>query len=328
MGSVDRAKGSGEALNRIQHFGGREPSNTEMMGSDGSGQTPGSAEPATQRAGWVRLADRDGVDGADSTRLERLERYSFHSRALPEPDVRNVLVYLPPQYKTEPDRRFPVFYLHDAQNLMDPSTAYIPGETWDVHRTADRVSAAGEMEPTILVGVANAGLRRIAEYTPGRDARLKGGGEGRSYGRLLIDELKPLVDETYRTCVGPEDTGLGGSSLGGLISLYLGLERPDVFGRIAALSPSVWWDQRSILSRLARAVPRPPLKVWLDIGAAEGQRQVRDVGMLYRQMLRQGWRDGMDLQCFVAENAEHNEAAWAARFDRVLKFLFPPRERV
>ena len=125
------------------------------------------------------------------------------------------------------------------------------------------------MEPVILVGVANTGLRRMAEYTPTRDYKL-GGGEGRSYGRLLADELKPLVDAAYRTLSEPGDTAVGGSSLGGLISLFFGLERPDVFGRIAVISPSIWWDQRSILTFINQAVPKPNLRIWLDIGTAEG----------------------------------------------------------
>jgi predicted alpha/beta superfamily hydrolase len=272
-------------------------------------------------AGWTRLQGRGGT-GAP---MPRLEHYELRSRALPEPARRDVLVYVPPQYEDEPARRFPVFYLQDAQNLIDPGTSYVPGETWQVHTTADRLAEAGEIEPVILVGVAHAGLRRIEEYTPERDVRHGGGGEGRSYGRLLIEELKPLVDATYRTRGDAVNTGIGGSSLGGLISLYLALERPDVFGKVAAMSPSVWWDQCSILARLKRAVPRPALKIWVDTGSHEGGYQVRDAGMLVRQMQRQGWRTGVDLEYFLAEGAEHNERAWAARFDRVLRFLFPPQ---
>ena len=278
---------------------------------------------APEAAGWQRLEDSHA---GDITPIPRLDRFRFHSRALPQPERRDVLVYLPQQYEREPGSRFPVFYLQDGQNLIDPKTSYVPGHTWQAHTTADRLELAREIEPVILVGISNAGLRRMAEYTPGRDFRL-GGGEGRSYGRLLIDELKPLVDAHYRTMPGPADTALGGSSLGGLISLFLGLERPDVFGKVAAMSPSVWWDQRSILTRLSRSIPKPDLRVWLDVGSNEGARHVRDAGMLYRQLLRQGWRDGIDVQCFMAEGAEHNEAAWAARFDRVLRFLFPPRNR-
>jgi predicted alpha/beta superfamily hydrolase len=251
----------------------------------------------------------------------RLERYRFHSLALPEPASRSVLVYLPPQYAEEPERRFSVFYLHDGQNLIDPQTSYIAGHTWRAHATADRLALAGEIEPVILVGVANTGLRRMAEYTPTRDYKL-GGGEGRAYSRLLIDELKPLVDGSYRTLPGQQNTAVGGSSLGGLISLYLALERPDIFGKAAVLSPSLWWNQRSILELVKRAEPTPRPKIWLDIGTSEGAHHVRDVAMLHRLLLRRGWRNGVDLEYFLAENAVHTEDAWAARFDRVLRFLF------
>lgn len=270
-------------------------------------------------AEWNRVPEGEA---GDVSPIARLDRYRFHSPILPEPDTRSVLVYVPRQYEAEPERRFPVFYLQDGQNLIDPKTSFVADQTWRAHTTADRLSDAGEMNPVILVGVANAGVRRMAEYTPGRDLRL-GGGEGQAYGRLLIEDLKPLVDGEYRTCPGPGDTAVGGSSLGGLISLYLGLERPDVFGKVAAMSPSLWWDQRSILTQLGRRQPTPVPRVWIDMGTAEGSRHVRDSGMLYRQMLRQGWRDGIDLRYFLAEGAEHNEAAWADRFDRVLRFLFP-----
>jgi predicted alpha/beta superfamily hydrolase len=271
-------------------------------------------------AGW-ELLEPATVAVAEEVGIARLDRYSFHSVALPEPASRSVLVYLPPQYGEEPERRFPVFYLHDGQNLIDPLTSYIAGHTWRAHTTADRLALAGEIEPVILVGVANTGLRRMAEYTPTRDYKM-GGGEGQVYGRLLIDELKPLVDAGYRTLAGPQNTAVGGSSLGGLISLFLALERPDVFGKAAVLSPSLWWNQRSILELVRRAEPTPRPKIWLDIGTSEGAHHVRDAAMLHRLLLRRGWRNGVDLKYFLAENAVHTEDAWAARFDRVLRFLF------
>ena len=158
--------------------------------------------------------------------LDANPRYSlhqFHSEILP--DDRVVSVYLPPQYLEQEERRFPVFYLQDGQNLFDGRTSYIAGRTWNAHTTADRLTKEGKIEPVILVGVANTGLRRMAEYTPTRDFKM-GGGEGRSYGRLLMEELKPLIDRTYRTLADAKNTGLGGSSLGGLISLFLGFAHP------------------------------------------------------------------------------------------------------
>ncbi|HLI78057.1 MAG TPA: alpha/beta hydrolase-fold protein, partial [Acidobacteriaceae bacterium] len=147
----------------------------------------------------------------------------FHSSFLA--DDRTICVWLPIAYGTEPERRFPVLYLHDGQNLFDGRTSYVPGRTWCAHATADRLTRERLIEPVILVGIANAGHRRMDEYTPSRDWR-HGGGKSPLYARLLVDELKPLIDSCLRTRTGPENTGLGGSSLGGLVSLAIGLDYP------------------------------------------------------------------------------------------------------
>ena len=263
------------------------------------------------------------MPGADDAE-PRMHLFQLRSAILPESGERCVWVYLPEAYAAEPDRRFPVFYLHDGQNLFDPHTSYIPGRTWRAGETADRLARAGEMQPAILVGVANTGLGRSAEYTPTRDVRM-GGGEGRRYGRLLTEELKPWLDRSFRTLPGPLDTGLGGSSLGGLISLFLGLEQPEIFGRLAVLSPSIWWDHRAILTFVAGPHKEQHPRIWLDIGTAEGQRHVRDTELLFRLLLRQGWQDGLDVRLLIVPGGVHDEDAWAARFDQVLRFLFPPQ---
>jgi predicted alpha/beta superfamily hydrolase len=254
---------------------------------------------------------------------------NFTSRFFPE--SRDIVVYLPQAYLDSPStRRFPVFYLNDGQNLFDDRTSFLPRHTWRADTTTDRLNAAGEIEPLILVGVANTGLRRMAEYTPTRDT-FRGGGEGPLYGRLLVEELKPLIDRTFRTLPGPANTALGGSSLGGLISLALGLGHPDIFGKIAALSPSVWWDQRNILNVVSNARPRPSLRIWLDMGTAEGLRHLRDADLLHRRLLQRGWQDqgpSPDLHYLRVTGAVHDEDAWADRFDQVLRFLFPLAEGV
>ena len=252
---------------------------------------------------------------------DRYDLHCFHSAILP--DDREVGVYLPKVYRDAPEQRFPVFYLHDGQNLFDGRTSYIPGCTWRAQTTADDLVEAGAIQPVILVGIANTGLRRMAEYTPTRDFKL-GGGEGPAYGRLLIDELKPLIDDRYRTLPGPASTGLGGSSLGGLISLFLGLKRPDIFGRLAVMSPSLWWDHRSILNLAARSHASPDQKIWMDMGTAEGLRHLRDADLLHATLLQHGWIDGQTLSYLRVEGGLHNEEAWANRFGDVLRFLFPP----
>jgi predicted alpha/beta superfamily hydrolase len=252
--------------------------------------------------------------------IARLDLYEMQSAILP--NEREIAVYLPEGYASEPARHYPVFYLHDGQNLFDGRKSYLAGRTWRAGETADIESARGAMEPVILVGVANTGLRRMAEYTPTRDFKL-GGGEGRSYGRLLMEELKPFIDANYRTLTGPEATALGGSSLGGLISLYLGFGHPETFGKLAVISPSIWWDHRSILALAAHTDPKPDLRIWLDIGTAEGARHVRDTCRLHEVLLDRGWRDGVDLEYRQVSGAVHDEDAWAARFGDVLRFLFP-----
>ncbi len=250
----------------------------------------------------------------------RYQVYNLHSAVLP--DDRHVIVYVPPQYESEPERRFPVFYLHDGQNLFDGRTSYVPNCTWHAHTTADLLLSEGAIEPVILVGIDHTGIRRMSEYTPTRDLRM-GGGEGPLYGRLLIHELKPFIDGLYRTRPDRDNTAVGGSSLGGLISLYLGIEHPEIFGNIAVMSPSLWWNYRSLLDRIRRIRPQPTIRIWLDMGTAEGMRHVRDTDQLDEVLRKLGWREGDNLRYLRAEGALHDESAWAARFGDVLRFLFP-----
>lgn len=265
-------------------------------------------------------------DLSSANELDNNPRYlvlrQFQSQFLP--GARDIEVYLPEAYTNEPERRFPVFYLHDGQNLFDGRTSYIRDCTWQAHTTADRLTREGLIEPVILVGVNNTGLRRMAEYTPTRDPRLRGG-DGDLYGRMLVEELKPCIDREFRTLAGAENTALGGSSLGGLISLYLGFTYPEVFSKLAVLSPSVWWNERSILRTVSTVRTRPNLRIWLDMGTAEGLRHLRDADLLYQRLVQSGWRDGLDLCYLRVPGGQHNEDAWADRFDQVLRFLFPAR---
>lgn len=243
----------------------------------------------------------------------------FHSSVLP--DDRDLIVYLPEEYD-QTRRSYPVLYLHDGQNLFDGQTSYIAGRTWDVHETADNLIAAREVEPLIIVGIYNTGEHRIREYTPTNDPKY-GGGEANLYGRMLIEEIKPFIDRTYRTRQGPQHTGLGGSSLGGLVTLYLGMLRPDIFGRLAVLSPSVWWDAKRILTFVTEARPVPRPRIWLDMGTREGKRTLQDTEALHALLVKQGWRDGVDLMYMRVPGGTHDESAWAARVGPFLRFLFP-----
>ena len=251
-----------------------------------------------------------------------IKHEQFPSRYLR--NQRDMIVYLPPGYGHQPLRRFPVLYLHDGQNLFDGATSFIPGMDWHVGHTADQCIYEGSVEPLIIVGIYNAGKHRLGEYTPTRTPRL-GGGRANRYAKFLLDEVRPFVNSTYRVQDGAESTGIGGSSLGGLVSLYLGLRQPRIFGKIAALSPSVWWNERVIL-RFAAAAPVYSLpRIWLDIGTREGPRIVDDVERFRDVLIAKGWQSERNLHYARIEGAEHNEAAWAQRVGPFLQFLFPAR---
>ena len=241
---------------------------------------------------------------------------------------RDVLVYLPRGYRRLSRRRYPVLYLHDGQNVFDAATSF-SGVEWGVDETAERLIKESLIEPLIIVAVANTGEERIHEYAPTRgviDAKAKrkkrSKGLARKYAHFLIDELKPYIDRKYRTNPGAEFTGLGGSSLGGLVTLAIGILYPHAFRRLMVMSPSIWWDDFAIYRLVDSIEQKPPLKIWLDTGTAEpGWEQARE---LLNRLVEKGWKRHKDLQYMEAQSADHSEAAWAARAEPALQFLFPP----
>jgi predicted alpha/beta superfamily hydrolase len=245
----------------------------------------------------------------------------FRSKFLPA--ARDVLVYLPPGYEAEAPRRYPVLYLHDGQNLFDGATAYIPGQDWRVGQTAGALIRERAIEPVIVVGIYNTGHARVEEYTPSACPRLKVGGKADLYGRLIVEELKPFIDSHYRTRAGASDTGLGGSSLGGLLTAYLGLRHPGVFGKLAVVSPSVWWDGRRILGDVAALASKTGARIWLDMGTGEGVRAINDARLLRDALLAKGWHLDRDLHNHEARGARHTESAWAQRVEPILRYLYP-----
>ena len=241
---------------------------------------------------------------------------------------RDVLVYLPPGYSRFSRTRYPVLYLHDGQNVFDAVTAFA-GVEWGVDETAERLIRKKLIEPLIIVAVANMGEDRVHEYapTPGvieaKERRKKRSrGLARVYGHFLIEELKPYIDARYRTKPEAEFTGLGGSSLGGLATMAMGILFPWAFTRLLVMSPSVWWDDFAIHRLVDSIDEKPPLKIWLDTGTAEpgweNARELRD------RLLKKSWRADVDLKYLEIEGADHSEAAWAGRVEPALRFLFPP----
>jgi predicted alpha/beta superfamily hydrolase len=243
----------------------------------------------------------------------------FHSAYLAHD--RDVLVWLPPNYDWS-EARYPVLYMHDGQNLFEPDTAFLKGEHWRIGETATELIEQGRIEPLIIVGIYNTGEARVDEYTPTDDVKL-GGGHADDYGRLIIEELKPLIDGMYRTRVDRDNTGIAGSSLGGLVSLHLAFSHPATFGRAAALSPSVWWGRKAILKTIREARSKPNLRLWVDMGTAEGRRGLDDARLLKAALVGLGFAEGVDLHYAEYEGATHSEQAWSKRVGPMLEWLFP-----
>jgi predicted alpha/beta superfamily hydrolase len=233
-----------------------------------------------------------------------------------------MLVYLPPGYHAT-EARYPVLYLQDGQNLFDAATAF-GGNEWRADITADALVRGGQIEPLIMVGLYNTGVRRISEYTPTRDRRLRKGGKAERYALMLAREVKPFIDHNYRTRKSACDTGVGGSSLGALVSLVAGLRYPRVFGKLALMSPSVWWDEHAILPLIEAWTPARAARIWIDTGTEEGgspEKVVADARLMRDALAKKG----ADLRYVEAQGHQHNEAAWSARLGAMLEYLFPAK---
>jgi predicted alpha/beta superfamily hydrolase len=261
-----------------------------------------------------------------------LRLHEFRSRIFR--NTRMLRVWLPPRYDAPENsaRHYPVLYLNDGQNLFDRATAFA-GVEWQVDETADRLIRQEVIPPLIIVGIDNAQGDRIKEFLPYRSFHppvLRP--QGKRYPDFLMSEVMPFVYERYRIARGPENTGLGGSSLGALISLYTAMDRPGVFGRLLLESPSLFISNRRIL-KYSRSFRQWPEKVFLAIGTREAGREdkdkqvVEDVRELEKSLHRAGLDDSR-LLVKIDEGASHNEGEWAKRFPEGLSFLFGKADRV
>jgi enterochelin esterase-like enzyme len=257
-----------------------------------------------------------------------LRLHEFRSRIFR--NTRFLRVWLPPGYDDAENerRRYPVLYLNDGQNLFEASTSYT-GVEWQVDETADRMIREGAVPPMIFVGMDHATKDRIREYIPHRSMHpMMLRVQGRYYPDFLTKEVMPFVERNYRVATGPENTGLGGSSLGGLIALYTAMSRPGVIGRLLLESPALWASNRQAI-RESRAVRIWPERIFLAVGSAEAgsaerSRTVVDDVRELAAILRRAVLSEKRLRLVIKDGAGHSEAAWAERFPEALLFLFGP----
>lgn len=295
-------------------------------------ERPGQAE---NEAGWETGGNRSLELVSEVVRVSRafnapgapisLSRAGTIERLDPLPGgplaPRAVQVWLPPNYERDTARRYPVLYLHDGQNVFDAAAA---GAEWQVDETAQHLVVSGQIQPLIIVAVSNT-ADRISEYTATKMNRegYTQGGKAADYARYLIAQLKPAIDARYRTLPDAGHTAVGGSSLGGIMSLWLAVHHGDVYGTALVVSPSLWWDDEFPIrdtqkTPLPMSVARP--KLWLDMGSGEGADAIKQLRKLRSVLYARGWAAG-DIGYLEVQGATHDEASWAARVDPMLRFV-------
>lgn len=245
--------------------------------------------------------------------------------------TRDLLVWLPPGYHAPENagRSYPVLYLMDGQNVFEALPG-LPGE-WGVDETAMELIEAGAIRPLIIVGVPHAGEHRLTEYLPfgsiqGNEAA------GPEFVAWMRREVMPRVERAFRVASGPENTGIGGASLGGAISLYAATKHPDVFGRVIVESLPLLPDNGDAARAYLDSVSAWPQRVFVGMGGREVSNNERDAE---RNAMYRAWAEEVDARLAAAglgaddrrlridADANHNEPAWAARFPDALRFLFP-----
>lgn len=271
-----------------------------------------------QQVEQLHIQSWEDLDGREAPASTAAANVQVLDPAFPVPQLdrqRRIWLYLPPGYDTS-QARYPVLYLHDGQNVFDASTSFA-GE-WQADETLNRL-ASEEGLHLIAVAVDNGGKHRLNEYSPWTNDRY-GGGEGADYLRFIVNNLKPYIDSRYRTRPEREYTGILGSSMGGLISLYGAIEYQEVFGLAGILSPALWFSEES-LAHVARRGRRHPLRFYLMAGREEGQNVVDDLHALGATLQGAGFEAE---QQFVVTHpdGDHSEWYWAREFDDVVRWLY------
>jgi predicted alpha/beta superfamily hydrolase len=275
-----------------------------------------------------RWASDDRSSAQLSTVVGNLKLHKIASQSLKQ--SRTIRVWLPPGYVADVNLRYSVLYMHDGQNCFDRATSAF-GNEWQIDETLTRLINDKRVPPMIVVGIDNGLANRTNEFTYNADPE-RGGGQGAEYAEFLLTEVKPFVDKTYRTQPGPASTFLGGSSLGGLVSLEIARRHPDTFGGLIAMSPAVWWAGQSLTQDVERdAGGLTGARVWIDMGSRESvplsageTTDTKSQGFVAaaRRLDEALAKHRIDHRLVIDnQHAEHNEPAWASRFPQAIAYI-------
>lgn len=238
-------------------------------------------------------------------------RYHYHFQSHRLKHARDIVVFLPADYAHR-KKRYPVLYMHDGQNLIDPATAFL-GQPWRIDLSIDRLTRSRKIPELIVVGIYNTPAR-ISEYAAGET--------GHFYAQFVIHELKPMIDRIYRTRPGREFTAVAGSSMGGLSAFFFSWHYPEVFSKSAALSSSFFWrNSKMIYDVQIYQGPKKDIRIYMDVGSWERTLQ-SGFDKMTAALEEKGYAQNVDFVAHREEGGEHNERSWGDRFWRPLTFLF------
>jgi len=283
----------------------------------------------------VRSWAKAGGQGGENRKHTLTGSFKFHTSFESKHLAlkRDVIVCLPAGYEqpSNAQKRYSVLYMHDGQNLFDAATSFA-GVEWRADETAGELIIASKIEPIIIVGICNTSAR-MSEYTYGATPRREGR-SGEDYLQFIVEELKPFVDSTYRTQPDRRHTAVAGSSLGGLISLYMASARPDVFSMAGVISPALFWDGGRAIKDVPGWGPHvKDVKFWIDTGTQEGRTnpgEQTSATVTYCRSLVEAFRkaglvEGQNYRYLEVPDAQHNEYFWSLRLDQMLLYFFGSR---
>ena len=231
---------------------------------------------------------------------------------------RLVRVLVPSGYdETRPDP-YPLLLVHDGQNLFAQGSTAPGGGSWRVDLAIERLVAAGRIPPLLVAGIDHAGVDRIDEFSPTSAGR-SGAGRAAEYARMVVADILPRLSADHHVRVDANGLGIGGSSMGGLVTLWMAILFPGLFGRLIVMSPSLWWDHRVVLRHLRKHELEPLPRIWIDAGRREGAAVTRDARELHRILRRQS---RSAVRYVEDPRGDHSEASWGRRFPEAVEWLY------
>lgn len=265
---------------------------------------------------WKDLTSKGALENSISTAAENVHILtdSFFMPALNR--HRRIWIYLPPNY-IESNHRYPVLYMHDGQNIFDSKTSYA-GE-WSVDETLNKIYEK-EVDGVIVVGIDNGEKWRSNEYAPWVNKKEKEGGAGDKYADFIVHELKPYIDSNYRTLSEREHTGIMGSSLGALISMYTAMKYQDVFSKVGAFS-SAYWFNPEIYNFVKYQKKLYPMRFYQNVGLLEGKDMIRGMQKMEKALQKAGFEKG-EINSMLHEDGNHSEWYWEREFEEAFLWLF------